>query len=319
MGQLDIQAGGFVGIAFETTWGTFVPATVFFPVRSCDLNYTQDTSWRRPIRGVADNLGGIAGYSSVAGTIEMELLDNILPYFLYVARMGIVKSGSTPNFTYTATPTHWGTQQSLPATKKGLSITVVKAGEAFGFEGCVVSGMEFGVDGNVPTVTFTIVGEDEATAAVPTYVESSNSVPYGAGNYDLEIPTSTDIFDVDTFTFNIEDAAEPQHRLTTSRIPRFIKWGERTITASVERDFSSRTEYDAFKALTSTTARLAMSRGANNSVELTLPRAVPETFEPGTLSSQGDLVRASIQYQGTYDNTTSRAGQIVVKTQTDIT
>ena len=316
---LDIQAGGFVGIAFEPTWGTFVPATKFFPVRSCDINYTQDPSWRRPIRGLADNLGGIQGYSSVAGTIEMELMENILPYFLYVGRFSVVKSGTTPNFIYTATPQHWGTQQSLPATKKGMSITVVKAGLAFGYEGCVVSGIEFGVDGNVPIVTFTIVGEDEAAASLPTYVEDAGSLPYGAGQWSIEVPTASQVFDTDGFSVSYDDSAEPQHRLSNVRTPAFIKWGERTLTAQLDRDFSSRTEYDAFKALTATSCTVKCTRGANNEVALTLPRAVPETFEPGTLSSQGDLVRASVQYQGVYNTATSTAGTIVVKTQTDIT
>src|SRR5215207_1676507 len=194
---LDIQAGGFVGLAFETAWGTFVPATKFFPVRSCDLNYTQDTSWRRPIRGVADNLGGITGYSSVQGTIEMELLDNILPFFLFAGRYTVIKTG-TPNFTYTATPQHWGTNQSLPAGKKGLSITVVKAGLPMGFEGCIVTGLEFGVDGNVPTLTVHFIGEDEAAASLPTYVEDAGSVPYGAGNWNIQIPTASQVFDCDS-------------------------------------------------------------------------------------------------------------------------
>jgi hypothetical protein len=315
---LDIQAGGFVGLAFEATWGTFVPATKFFPVRSCDLQYTQDTSWRRPIRGVADNLGAINGYSSIAGTIEMELMENALPYFLYAGRYAVVKSGAI-NFVYTATPTAWATNQNLPATKKGLSITVVKAGLPMGFEGCVVTGLEFGVDGNVPIVTIHILGEDEAAATLPTYVEDATSLVYGAGMWNVQIPTATQVFDCDNFSFNIDEGAEVQHRLADTRIPRFVKFGERTVTLSVDRDFTSRTEYDAFKILTAQSITVSCVRSVNNSVVFTVPQATHETFEPSALSSQGDLVRASVQYQGIYNAAASASHTIVVKTQQDIT
>jgi len=315
---IEIQGAGFVGISFEATWGTFVAPSIFFPVRNVDLLYTQDTSWRRPIRGLADNLGGIQGYSSVQGSIEMELMENILPYFLYTGRYGVVKSGAAIDFTYTATPTAWSTNASLPATKKGLSITVVKSGQVFGFEGCITTGIEFGVDGATPTVTFSIIGEDEASAALPTYVENVNSLVYGAGQWNIQIPTSSQVFDADGISVAIEEGAEAQHRLSDKRRPEFIKFGERTVTASVDRDFVNRTDYDAFKALTATSLRLLLTRSATRSVDIVLPRAVPETYEPSSLSSQGDLVRSSVQYQGVYDTATSASHSIIVKTHTDI-
>lgn len=315
---VEIQAQGLVGIAFETTWGTYVAPTKYFPVRSCDLNYSQETQWRRPIRGLADNIDGVPGFSTVTGTIEMELMENILPYFLYVSRNTVVKTGAT-NFVYTATPAHFGTSASLPTGKKGLSISVQKAGMTFGYTGCVVTGIEFGVDGATPIVTFTIIGNDEATQSALTYVEDATSLVYGAGMWNIQVPTASQIYDVDNMSITIDEGAEAQHRLSDRRRAEFIKFGERTITAQLDRDFSTRTEYDAFKILTTTSVKVSCIRSVNNGVDVTLPRAVPETYEPGVLSSQGDLVRASVQYQGTYNSGTSKAGEIVVRTQQDIT
>jgi hypothetical protein len=314
---VEIQGQGFVGIAFETTWGTYVPPTKFFPVRNCDLNYTQDTQWRRPIRGLADNIGAVAGFNHVAGDIEMELMENILPYFLYCGRYSIVKSGAI-NFVYTATPTHWGASTSLPTGKKGLSITVVKSGQIFGFVGCVVTGIELSVDNAAAVVTFSILGKSEASAALPTYTEDAQSLPYGAGQWNIQIPTATQIFDADGLSVNVNDSGEPIHRLSDTVGLQFVKWGERTVTAQMDRDFSTRTEYDAFKILTATSCTVQLTRSINNSVAISLPSAIPETFEPGALSSQGDLVRVSAQYQGVYNVAGSAAATWVVKTQQDI-
>ena len=47
---VGIGAGGYVGIAFETTYGTYVPPTKYFPIKSENLKFMQDTYWRRVVQ-----------------------------------------------------------------------------------------------------------------------------------------------------------------------------------------------------------------------------------------------------------------------------
>src|SRR4051812_22216611 len=95
-----IGAGGFMGIALETVAGTYTPPTKYVPFESESLNWAQDTTFRRPIRQSADNIGAVLGDGRVEGDVGMEFLEDCVPYFLYCARTTVTKTGTTPNFTY---------------------------------------------------------------------------------------------------------------------------------------------------------------------------------------------------------------------------
>jgi hypothetical protein len=89
----------------------------------------------------------------------------------------------------------------------------------------------------------------------------------------------------------------------TGRGAQFIRFGENSASLETSRDFESRTEYDSFKSLTSQSVTLTASNGANDSVSFVLPKAVHDTYEVGGLSSQTDLIRASVTYNGIMDAT----------------
>lgn len=306
-----IGASGIAGLAIETTPGTYVPPTKFFPFNSEGLVTSQETVWRRPIRQSADILGAVPGNFHMEGDMSLEATEDTVLYFLAASRTSIVKTGTTPNFTYTITPTSAG------VANKTLSITLVRNNIVFGYTGVTTSSFTFGVNDGLLTFDVSLMGRDEATAATPTPVWPT-STPYGAGQYSIEFPTGTPVTDTDTFEFACEDNAEPQFRLkNTSRGADFIKYGERNVTLSAERDFIDRTDYDAFKALTAQSVTIAASRGTNNSISILAPVAIKDSYEV-TAPGQGDLVRASIAYQCVMD-ATGKSWQIVLKTQEDYT
>lgn len=315
MAGLGTHAGGFIGIAFEATWGTAVAPTRFFPIKSESMSESHDNQKRRLIRGLADNLGHVLGPSSVAGDIEMELMEDVLPYFLYVSRNSIVKSGTGP-WTYTCTPTHWGAQDQLPSTKKGMTITVVKNGEVFVYSGCVVSGLEIGVDSNIPSLKVSLVGKAEATGTLPTYTGLAGDVPFNATQYVIEIPTAAAIFDTTSFTFTLNDNAEAQFRLANQTAPQWIKWGEREVMLQVERDFNTRAEWDLYKSLTAQTVTVKCTRGASGSVAIKMANSYRDSYDIDGLSDQGSATMQSITYQGDYDSATSKAYEIIVSSST---
>jgi len=309
-----IGGGGFVGFAIETVSGTYQAPTVYIPILSESLTRPQATVWRRPIRQNVDNLGGVPGNVNVAGDITMEAFSDKCVYFHKISRATLVKTGAASPWTYTFTP-----NANAVATNTA-SITVVRDGEIFGYTGCVVGGFNYTVEDGQLKVTWNIVGSDEAAQTLPTPTWTGGQVqPFGAGEYNIQIPTATQVFDTDTFTFTVADNAEPQFRLkNTGRGAQFMKYGERSVTLTAERDFLTRTEYDAFKTLTAQAIIILASKSANESIQIDMAPAVKDTYTMN-LSSQGDLVRASVAYQGTYDATAAAAYKVTIKATVDIT
>jgi hypothetical protein len=296
---LGIGGGGFMGLAFEAVYGTYVAPTRYFPIRSESLKFIQETQWRRTIRGIVDMEGAIAGNVRIEGDIEMEALTDILPYFLYAGRTSVVKTGAGTPWTYTAK----GTASAEGTALRSLSLTVVRAGVVFGYTGCRVGSFRLRTDNGQLLANFSILGSDEASQSLPTYAGSTQP-PFGAGLYDIEIPTATDVFDMDDFEFSVEDNAEAQYRLkSTGRGAQFIKFGERDVQLTTERDFTSRTEYDAFKALTAQSITLKAIKDANQQITILMPNTIKDEYVPGNLSGQGDLIRAQITYRPSYDVT----------------
>lgn len=306
-----IGAAGIMGIALETVSGTYVAPTKYVPFMSESLTSTQATIWRRPIRQSADIIGAVPGNFNVEGDLQIEAMEDIVPYFLHAGRHTTNKSGTTPDFQYVFTPS----PAAIPT--KTLSITVVRNGIVFGFVGCVVSSFTFTVEDGIMMMNMSVLGQDEAVQSAPTPTWPT-TVPFGAGQYSVEIPTASPVLDTDAFEFSVENNAEAQFRLkSTGRGAQFIKYGERSATINFERDFESRTDFDAFKALTSQSITVNASKTATRSIALLSPTTIKDTYEVQN-SGQGDLVRAAISYNCVID-VTGKSYEITVKTSEDIT
>jgi hypothetical protein len=302
-----IQAQTQLGIAHETVFGTYVPPVRFFPIKSETLSHQFAHVKRRLIRGVADNLGHVIGNNHVEGDIVMELYPDVLPYFLYVSRVSIAKTGAGP-FQYVTTPTHVGDSVSL--TKPSMSINVFKAGESFGFRGCVVSGWEIGVEDGIPIVTVHVVGSIESDQADPTPAYLTTDVPVTTAGWSIQIPDASAILTIEDVTFSVNDNAEPQFRIGGNGAA-WIKFGEREVMASCNRDFESRAEYDAWKLTTATSVTIILTQGGK-SVTIKMANVTRETYEIDGASDQGSPVMASIEYTGNYDIATSKSYEVTV-------
>jgi hypothetical protein len=301
-------AGAFPSINTATNPGVYVAPVKFVPFNSENLKFVQETIWRRPIRKTADIVGAVPGNVHIEGDIEIEALEDVVPYFLWIARTAIVKSGTSPNFVYTFTPT----PAAIPTRTASLTIER-NTGVVFGYVGCVVSQFKFTVSDGIFMLTLSILGRDEASQTVPTPTFPSTT-PFGAGQYSFEIPTASPVTDVDAFEWTCNDNGTPQYRLkSTGRGAQFIAYGERALVVTCERDFITRADYDAFKALTSQSITITASKGANNLITLLTPVSIKDTYELA-MSGEGDLVRASIQYQNAIDGT-GKSYQITVNTQ----
>lgn len=304
-------AGAFPTFNTALNSGVYVAPTKFFPIMSESLKMIEAHHQRRPIRKSADLIGVVAGNEHTEGDIELEALEDVVIHFLYASRSAIVKSGGPTNWSYAIT----GTPNAVPT--RTLSITVERNGVIFGYTGCVVGSYKFTINEGTLMFSVSVVGRDEATQAVPV-PSFSATVPFGAGQYNVQIPTATQVFDVDTFEWSCEDNAEPQFRMKdTGRGAQFVKFGERAMTLTAERDFITKVDYDAFKSITPQTVTITASKGVNNLITLLTPVSYKDTYEIG-LSGQGDLIRASIAYICSIDGS-GNSFNITLKTQESVT
>lgn len=292
----DIGAQGVLGVALETVSGTYVAPTKFIPFENESLNINHDVVWRRPIRNSSGLVGATAGNIFVEGEISLEALSDVLVYFMYASRCTVVKSGAGP-YTYAFTPA------PVAVPTKTMSISVRRsATEVFGFVGCVVNSVTLTVeDSGILKLKIGIVGADEASAAALAGITWPTTTPFGAGQYSIQIPTASQVFDADGFEFSFEDGAEPQFRMkNTGRGASWVKFGESQATIKINRDFTTRADFDGFKALTAQAITFVASKGASESITVVAPTAIKDSYEIA-IGGQGDAIRASIGYQCAID------------------
>lgn len=309
-----LGAAGCVGVAFEVTPGTYVAPTKFIPIRSESLKVMKEINFTRPIiKTAVEPVHAVNAPEHVEGDIEWEIIDDCMVYFLHAARMTVVKAGTTPNFTYTYTPS-----SAAQAPNKTLSITVERNGEIFGYTGCVLGGMSVTVDNGLLVGTMRIMGLNEASQAAPA-ASFPTTVPYGADAYTIEIPAASPITDAGSFTFELDDSPEAQFRLG-SLAAQYVKFGERNVSAEVERDFIDRTQYDLFRALTAQSVHLRAEKptDSNRYLDFLLHSGVMDSYET-FLEGQGELITASLSFIGKYDFTQTESYQLEVGTSEDIT
>jgi len=101
----------------------------------------------------------------------------------------------------------------------------------------------------------------------------------------------------------LDDSGEAVFRLG-SLAAAYVKFGERSVEASVDMDFENKTEYAAYRALTERELLFESDLDANNFIHITTYATIMGSYEVG-LDGQGDLIRASIEYTGKYDETAS--------------
>ena len=305
---VGIGAAGIVGVSHEAVVGTYLAPTEYIPVRSESIQFLQDVNYTRPIRGVPDPIHGVKGNGHVEGDIEMEITEDMLAMLLYAARMDVTKAGAGP-YTYDFVPS-----SAAEAPNKTLSITVERNGIVFGYVGCVIAGMEITVDNGILVGTFNILGQDESTETGPTPAWPTTP-PYGADTHTISI-AATPVTTVDTFSWKLDDSGEAVFRLG-SLAATYVKFGERSVEATVEMDFEDKTEYTAYRALTAQELLFESDQDINNFIHITTHAMIMGTYEVG-LDGQGDLIRASIEYVAKYSDSDSEVYNIAISSDVEI-
>lgn len=304
-----IGATGYVSIAPESTMGTYVAPTVFVPVLSEDLKYTEAKYYSQQLRQQVIDSEVKPGYYHVEGPIELEVDTNNFLYFLYASRHTITKSGAGP-YTYKFVPSTAGSTSTAAsgAVQRTLSITVVRNGIVFGYTGCTVSQYEFTVDNGVLKCTMDIIGLAEADQTLPTPswvaadilgADSHNVFTGGSG----VTPTFAQVVSFNGFTFTVNHNAEAQNRIKSDRSASYVKFGKTDFEVRSELDFVDKTDYNNMKSsatqaikLESTVGGTAFS-GATDGIQLQTNRMAFDTYEI-PVQSIGDIIMANFVGHG---------------------
>ena len=300
---VGLGGGGSVGVGFEAVMGTYVPPTVFVPVLSEGLKYTETKYYSEQIRQESIVSDVKAGYYHVEGDIQLEVDPNNIVHWLYASRHIIAKTGAGP-FEYTFTPGNQAvlTTGSGPTVTKTLSITVVRNNVVFGYAGCVVGGWEFTVEDGVLKCTMNVIGLSEAVQSDPTEAWIAPQL-YGADAHLVEVgasaavPTFAANVDFNGFTFRANYNAEARNNLVQSRAATYIFYGITEAEIESELDFLVRGDYDNMVNNTTRAVRLSSLNGgatfaaATSGIQLQGNRVSYDAYDIG-LEGMGDLVVA---------------------------
>lgn len=300
-----------VYIILEATYGTYLDPSnsggVWMPILSENLKYTEDKYYSPQIRETTIVSDVKQSFYHVEGDIEFEVDAHYLPYFLYASRHTVTKTGSTPTWTYTTVPSNFGS--AYPGgSARGLSITVDRNGNGFGYSGCVVGQWTFTIDGGVLKCTASIQGlAEQLPASLGTTSWIAPSL-FGADAHSIYVDTAgtaptfaTPSTNFNGFTATLNYNASAENRIRPARSAAFIKYGETEATFQTELDFLTRTEYDNMVAATTRAVRLESNKpggagtfaAATEAMRLDFNRTSYDAYEVDT-PGMGDLVMANV-------------------------
>ena len=325
-----LGGGGKVGIAFETTMGTYVAPTVFVPILNESLRYTEEKYYSEQIRQQTIYSDVKSGYYHVEGDIQLEVDPGNIVHWMYASRHTIAKTGAGP-YEYKFTPSSAGSASTAagPTTAKTLSITIVRNSVVFGYTGCVVGGYEYMIEDGVLKCTLNVFGLAEAVQSAPSPTWPT-AILYGADAHRVYLaaaaasPTwgAVDV-NFNGFTFRSNFNPEAQNRINAARSASYISFGITEAEIESELDFLDRTDYDNFVNNTQRAIKLESLNGgatfaaATNGVRLQGNRVSYESYDIG-LEGMGDLIMAGFTGRP-IGIASGDAYQIDVKTAVSIT
>lgn len=301
---IGVGGGGYVGIAFETVYGTYVAPTVFHPILNESLQYNEEKYFSPAIRKSVVVNDVAQNFYHVAGDIDVDVDPAWFVHYMYCCRHTIAKTGAGPYvYTYIPSAVASAGTGSGPTVPKSLSITIVRNEVVFKYVGCVVGSFNLRVEDGVLKSQMSIVGLGEISGGADSPPAPTFAAPsiMGAGSHVVSLDTAgaapafaaaSTIFN--TFQAELNNNGEPRNRIVSSRQASAVVWGEGEYTITAGFDFEARGDYDNLINATAKAVRLLSTKDANNIVSLTAFRAIYNTY-PIQLEGIGDVLTADAE------------------------
>lgn len=260
-----------LGVKAETTWGTFVAPTRFYPLISESLTEEIDRIESEGIIAGARVLRSeqwAAGNVDVGGDIQTELYQQGMGALLKACFGAVSTSGAGP-YTHTFTPGDLTDDHlSVQVGKPDVAGTV----QPFSFVGMKVTDWELAMEaGGLVTLSTSLVGKSLATseslatasygtgAATPfTFKHASATIAGGAANVKKLTISGSNGLDTDRRFIGSEYRAEP------------LEAELREYGGTVDLEFENLTQYNQFRNANEVALVSTISAGASASLTTTM-------------------------------------------------
>jgi len=266
---------GYVGYAVESTEGTFVAPTIFLPVTSFNFDDSNDYIVPDQIRGNRDRSIALAGPYSTSGSLDMELVPNgisaLLRSVFASKESGLVvsTSGASGSYSHVFTP---GNESPTFTFESSAGEILIRR-----YGGIRVNNMEVSASfGEIVTASFGLEGTTRGTQPSAASESFAQVVPFHFNGAKIQ-RDSSDIANVKSFTFGVNNNIDRIGTLRRTRAYKRTVLGMRDVSLSMTLDFDSTTDYDLFLAETEFAVTLdlqgALIGGSTyNSLVIEIPR-----------------------------------------------
>lgn len=286
--------GSWVGWAQESTWGTAVARTKYYPLLSSGDNLGNEIEkvMGTDIEFAQTDVGKVyEGQETIRGSFQIELgYTGLLRLWEHITGHTPSPTGAGP-FTWTFFPLITGTPNTLG---EGLSIEILRGGQSansFLYEGCKLTKLTINATANsVATGTFEFVAETVTTVA--------KSTPGSVGVNDLiRQPTgqASPAFcliggtarNCKSVTFTVDSKYEPRHTLDSFLTLEPYRTGKQEATLQLELEFQDLNQFNDFIALTSRVVQVEWNQAANANFRITMDNAILMTGATPFINSMG--------------------------------
>lgn len=299
----SVGALGVVGLGKESTFGTGVAASKFFPFTSEGFRDGPEAVQEAQIRGILDQAPKYKGMQIVSGQLAGAAYPSEVGDILRAALGAPVTTGAGPyNHVFTPPQSAFSSDAALPP----YSVVVDRGAQVRRYTGCVCSGVTFNFSqGGLLTFDSSWIGQDSATIAAPTPTLPTDDP------FQVKAAVTRDGSSwayLQDFSISIQTAIEALRLINnTDLIARIAFSGVRTIGLSGTADFATTDLYDDFKGFGTKEWTFAFTVGTK-----TLTFTVPTTLISDAGAQIGGEGRVTLSFTGDamYDTSTSKALEV---------
>lgn len=323
-----------IGIAEETTYGTFVTSTVICEFNTESLKQTREEIKIESIAGNRDFRKRVIGNEVIGGTIEMYLnpAEDALNYIIKQAMGGTstrstIVAGSYEH-TFALGDMESNRETTTATDVKSLSIAVERGNSdiVYNYYGMRVNTLTIkGEIGQPCMVSVDFVGQGMSTSATLPTLSYSNIVPVNFVGISITTGDSITNLGVEyfkSFEFVLNNNLNGDQRVLGSRTITKLPPTRREMTLSLTQIYDTTTSYDRFNENTFTAIKIQLDSyvtitagGTTYAMWIDIPECYinstqPEVADSGPLQYEFDCAVL-------YNTTTSYAAQIVTRNATE--
>lgn len=323
-----------LGLAKETTFGTFVTSTVFVEFNSESLKHSVENIKLETINGTRDYKKILRGNTTVDGSIEAPFnIASDAVVLMFKQAMGgtcTAVAASSTSYTHTLRTGDMENNKSSAGAAEFKSLSfAVRPGDSgtntWNFFGCRVNSFTLKAEVGQPVaMTAEIIGKGCSTSStIPTAAYSDvNPVMFvGASIQTGATTTALAAEYVKSFELSLNNNISGDHRILGSREVAQLPPVKRDVTLKVTQVFDTTTAYDRYTQATSTTFELTLDSqvalGASSGTYrcvITLPKCILAPNTP-SVSGPGPITQ-ELEYTCLYASTQSYAIQATVRNLT---